>query len=312
MSTAPAREDRAAGDGRTGSTGSAVSTASPAGRPPRDLSERARFVRRETVRLIDVAKTGHYSSVFSAAEILAALYYRVMRLREGEPDWPERDRLVLSKGHVAVGVYPILADLGYFDPSLLDSYTRLGNPLGDHPNMREVPGIDFSSGSLGHGLSIGLGMALGARLQGFEKSRTFVLLGDGELNEGQNWEAAMAASHFRASRLIAIVDRNALSLDGPTEEVLALEPLAEKWRAFGWEVFGVDGHDADRVADVLDEAAASSSDKPRVVIARTVKGKGVSFMEDGREWHLGWLAPPDRDLVYEELAAAEALKGGRP
>ena len=136
-----------------------------------DLRERAAFIRAETVRLIDIAKTGHYTSVFSAAEILAALYYRVMRIRCGEPDWPERDRLVLSKGHVAVGVYPVLADLGFFDPALLDSYTRLGNPLGDHPDMRHVPGADFSSGSLGHGLSVALGMALAARVAGLPALR---------------------------------------------------------------------------------------------------------------------------------------------
>jgi len=162
-----------------------------------DLRERAAFIRAETVRLIDIAKTGHYTSVFSAAEILAALYYRVMRIRCGEPDWPERDRLVLSKGHVAVGVYPVLADLGFFDPALLDSYTRLGNPLGDHPDMRHVPGADFSSGSLGHGLSVALGMALAARVAGLPRVRVYALLGDGECNEGQIWEAAMAAAHHR-------------------------------------------------------------------------------------------------------------------
>ena len=170
----PDRRDGQAGHGPPG----------PGGRPARggvahdyDLHERAAFIRAEAVRLIDIAKTGHYTSVFSAAEILAALYYRVMRIRRGEPDWPERDRLVLSKGHVAVGVYPVLADLGFFDPALLDSYTRLGNPLGDHPDMRHVPGADFSSGSLGHGLSVALGMALAARVTGLPQVRVYALLG---------------------------------------------------------------------------------------------------------------------------------------
>lgn len=269
------------------------------------LAERAAFIRRETVRLIDIAKTGHYSSVFSAAEILAALYYQVMRLRQGEPEWPERDRLVLSKGHVAVGVYPVLADWGFISPEILDTYTRLGNPLGDHPDMRDVPGIDFSSGSLGHGLSVGLGMALAARLRGLTGVRVFVLLGDGELHEGQNWEAAMAAAHFRASNLCAIVDRNHYSLDGDTEQVLALEPLREKWKSFGWEVSEVDGHDAAAVAKSVSAAVAdaASPGAPQVVIADTVKGKGVRFMEEGRDWHLGWLAPADRDRVLRELSS---------
>jgi transketolase len=145
-----------------------------------DLRERAHFIRAEAVRLIDMAKTGHYTSVFSSAEILSVLYYRVMRLQRGEPAWPERDRLILCKGHVSVGVYPILADLGFFDKALLDGYTRLGNPLGDHPDMRWVPGVDFSSGSLGHGLSVGLGMALGLRLAERHEPTVFVLLGDSE------------------------------------------------------------------------------------------------------------------------------------
>lgn len=267
----------------------------------RDLRERAQFIRAEAVRLIDIAKTGHYTSVFSAAEILAALYYRVMRLRPGEPRWPERDRLVLSKGHVAVGVYPILADLGYFSPALLDTYTRLGNPLGDHPDMRRVPGADFSSGSLGHGLSVALGMALAARVTERLQVRVYALLGDGECDEGQIWEAAMAAAHHRAENLFAILDRNQMSLDGPTEEVMRLEPVADKWRAFGWAVREVDGHDPDAVAEVLLDPAFGADPRPHLVICHTVKGKGVSFMEGGREWHLGYLAPPDRDRVLSEI-----------
>jgi transketolase len=269
-----------------------------------DLRERAAFIRAETVRLIDIAKTGHYTSVFSAAEILAALYYRVMRIRRGEPDWPERDRLVLSKGHVAVGVYPVLADLGFFDPALLDTYTRLGNPLGDHPDMRHVPGADFSSGSLGHGLSVALGMALAARVTGLAQVRVYALLGDGECNEGQIWEAAMAAAHHRAGNLFGVLDRNRMSLDGPTEEVMSIEPLADKWRAFGWEVREADGHDPDAVAATLLDPEFAAAPRPHMLICHTVKGKGVSFMEGGREWHLGYLAPADRDRVLAELAKA--------
>jgi transketolase len=267
------------------------------------ISEKALFVREETVRLISIAKTGHYASTFSCAEILAALYYGVLRLRYGEPDWPDRDRLLLGKGHAAVGVYPLLADWGFLDPEVLNQYTRLGNPLGDHPDMRKVPGIDFSSGSLGHALSAGLGMAIAARMQKRD-FRTFVLLGDGELHEGQVWEAALCAAHQRLGNLIGIVDRNGYSLDGNVDEVIGLEPLTAKWRAFGWEVLQVDGHDPGALLTALrglrDDCARS---RPALVIANTVKGKGVSFMEAEAGWHLGYLAASDEDRALKELRA---------
>lgn len=265
------------------------------------LRERARFVRTETVRLIAIAKTGHYASTFSCAEVLSALYYSVMRLRRGEPDWAGRDRFHMGKGHAAVGVYPLLADWDFFDPALLDDYTRLGSPLGDHPDMTRVPGIDFSSGSLGHALSTGLGAALACRVTG-EPYHVFVLLGDGELHEGQIWEAAMSAGHQRVDNLIAIVDRNRYSLDGPVDEVVGLEPLADKWRAFGWQVHGVDGHDVAAVARLLHELKARPEGSgPAVVIADTVKGRGVKFMESEMGWHLGWLDDEDELDVYAEL-----------
>jgi transketolase len=266
------------------------------------ISERANFIRTETVRLISIAKTGHYASTFSCAEILATLYYGVMNLRRAAPDWPDRDRLLLGKGHAAVGVYPLLADWAFLDPEVLDHYTRLGNPLGDHPDMRQVPGIDFSSGSLGHALSAGLGMALAGRMQ--ERDfRVFVLLGDGELHEGQVWEAALAGAHHRAGNLIAIVDRNRYSLDGPVEDVIGLEPLVDKWRSFGWEVVEVDGHDPASLLSTLRSLrdTADAREKPALVIAHTVKGKGVSFMESEVGWHLGYLAPKDEERVLTEL-----------
>ena len=267
------------------------------------MEERARFIREETVRLVSIAKTGHYASTFSCAEILATLYYGVMRLRRGVPDWPERDRLVLGKGHAAAGLYPVLADCGFFPPALLDGYTRLGSPFGDHPDMRRVPGIDFSSGSLGHALSVGLGMALAGRLQG-RGFNVFALLGDGELHEGQVWEAAMAASHYRVARLIAIVDRNEHSLDGKVDDVLGVEPLLDKWHAFGWEAHEVDGHDVAALHDMLAGLIADTArERPAVVVARTVKGKGVSFMESQIGWHLGYLAPADEARVRAELRA---------
>jgi transketolase len=270
---------------------------------PEFIRERARFVREQTIRLISIAKTGHYASAFSAAEIIATLYYGVLRLRRGEPSWPERDRFLLGKGHAAVGVYPVLADLGFLDRAVLDEYTRLGNPLGDHPDMRRVPGIDFSSGSLGHALSAGLGMAIAARINAGDY-RVFVLLGDGELHEGQVWEAAMAAAHHRVGGLIAIVDRNGYSLDGAVEEVLGIEPLREKWEAFGWDTFEVDGHDPRQLLDLLRGLRDGERMRPALVVATTVKGKGVSFMEAEPGWHLGWLHPDDERAALEELRGA--------
>jgi transketolase len=267
------------------------------------IKERAHHVRLETVRLIEIAKTGHYASSFSAAEILATLYYGVMRLRRGQPDWPDRDRFLLGKGHAAVGLYPLLVDWGFFPKSVLDEYTRLGNPLGDHPDMRIVPGIDFTSGSLGHALSAGYGMALAGQLHG-KDFNVFVLLGDGELHEGQVWEAAMAAAHNSTSRLIAIVDRNGHSLDGEVDEVIGIEPLDERWRAFGWECREVDGHDVEALYSTLTDLARNETrNQPAVVIAKTKKGKGVEFMEKNFGWHIGYLTDEDRKRVLTELEA---------
>ncbi|NIH80273.1 transketolase [Amycolatopsis viridis] len=276
--------------------------------PQRDLadlidtiSERALFARLETVRLISIAKTGHYASGFSCAEILATLYYGVMRLRRGEPDWPERDRFLFGKGHAAATLYPLLADWGFFDPRELDEYTRLGNAFGDHPDMTRIPGIDFSSGSLGHALSTGTGIALGTRMRGYD-SNVFVLLGDGELHEGQIWEAALGAAHHQVSNLIAIVDRNDHSLDGRIDTVTGIEPLEDKWRAFGWQAHRVDGHDVAALLALLRSVVADTArTSPVVIIADTVKGKGISYMEAEFGWHLGWLAEQDERNAIEEL-----------
>jgi transketolase len=268
------------------------------------LKERALFVRLETVRLIGIAKVGHYASAFSAAEIFATLYYHTMRLRRGEPKWPDRDRFLMGKGHAAVGLFPILADWDFFPKSLLDGYTRLGNPLGDHPDMRKVPGIDFSSGSIGHALSGGLGMALGARLQRRDFN-AYALLGDGEMQEGQVWEAALSAAHHRARNLIAIVDRNGYQLDGRVDDIMGIEPLAAKWRAFGWEVHEVDGHDVVALATLLGKINADTGRQtPACIIARTIKGKGISYMETEPGWHLGYLAPEDEAAAIAELKAS--------
>jgi transketolase len=265
------------------------------------LHERARFAREETVRLIGIAKTGHYASAFSCAEILATLYYGVMRLQAGEPRWPERDRFLFGKGHAAIALYPFLADYGFFPVEVLDEYTRLGNPLGDHPDMRRVPGIDFSSGSLGHALSAGLGMALASRITAHDYN-VFVMLGDGELHEGQVWEAALSAAHHRVGNLIAIVDRNEYCLDGRVDDVIGIEPVLDKWRAFGWNALEVDGHSIPELLATLRSVAQEPSpEKPTVIIAHTVKGKGIPYMEAEFGWHLGYLAPDDEQRALEHL-----------
>lgn len=269
------------------------------------LREKARFIRLETIRLIEIAKVGHYSSVFSCAEIFAALYYGVMRLRHGEPRWAGRDRFLMGKGHAAVGLFPVLADHGFIARELLDGYTRLGSPLGDHPDMTKVPGIDFSSGSIGHALSNGAGIALGGRLRD-EDFNVFVMLGDGEMQEGQVWEAALFAAHHKLSRLIAIVDRNGYQLDGKVDDVIGIESLKDKWSAFGWRVHEVDGHDLGALTALLRRLKADTARSgPACVIAHTVKGKGVGFMETEPGWHLGYLAPADARAAMDEILARE-------
>lgn len=266
------------------------------------LADRAMFVRLETLRLIRICGAGHYSSTFSAAELFAALYYAHLRLDPSDAKWPDRDRFVLSKGHAAIGLYPILAHLGYFPPELLDNFTRLGSPFGDHPNMKHIPGIDFSSGSLGHGLSIALGMALSARTQKRD-FRVYCMLGDGELAEGQIWEAAMAAGHYKLQGLIAIVDRNQLCIDGRTEEVMSIEPIEERFRSFGWEAQRIDGHDFDAILAALGHLKPAGTGKPQVIIADTIKGRGVKRMELSLQWHVANLAGEDYADAEAEIRA---------
>lgn len=266
------------------------------------LEDRAKFIRKETVRLSRIAGAGHYSSTFSCAELLAVLYYRQMAIEPAQPDWPDRDRFVMSKGHAAIGLYPVLADLGFFDPSELDTYTRLGSSFGDHPDMKKVRGLDFSSGSLGHGLSVGVGLALSARMTGRDYM-TYVMLGDGELSEGQIWEAANSAGHFGLQNLVAIVDRNGLSIDGHTEEVMSVEPLDVRFASFGWEVQRIDGHDLDAIRQAFDGLRRGGQGKPQLIIADTIKGRGVERMEMSLDWHVGNLVGEDYDAVMAELDA---------
>ena len=264
------------------------------------LRDRAKFVRLETVRLTRIAGAGHYTGTFSAAELFAALYYAELHYRPEEPDWPDRDRFVLSKGHAAIGLYPVLADVGFFDRKLLDDYTRLDSAFGDHPDMRKIPGVDFSSGSLGHGLSVAVGMALGARIHR-RAFRVYCLTGDGELDEGQVWEAAMAASQFQLGSLVAIIDRNHLSIDGNTEHIMRLEPLGARFESFGWRVHRIDGHDLDAILDVFNVLDTDPVAPPQLIIADTVKGRGVRRMEGDTQWHVGNLQGEDYDDVIAEI-----------
>lgn len=249
------------------------------------LEEKAYELRLLTLETVIWAGSGHIGGALSAMDILTILYHKYLKHDPKRPDWPERDRFICSKGHIGVGLAPVLADRGYFEKLLLKEYNHTGSPLGMHLDSSKVPGVEASTGSLGHGLAIGLGMAMGARLRK-ESWRTFVLLGDGECDEGAVWEAAMAAAHFTATNLIAIVDRNSCMIDGPTEDVMRLEPLADKWRSFGWQVAEVNGHDLDDLAKGI-EKGISSQDKPVVVIADTVKGEGIDFIADDYRWHYG-------------------------
>jgi transketolase len=246
------------------------------------LEGEARRVRRNVWRALRAGGSGHAGGSCSAADILAALYFHRLHVRPGEPDWPERDRFVLSKGHANAALGAVLAQAGFIDDAVLDRFYGLESPFGMHPDIK-VPGVEMCTGALGHGLAVAMGMALGARIQK-QAFHTFVMLGDGELHEGSNWEAAMAASHYRLANLTAIVDHNKISQSGPVAEIVAIDPLADKWRAFGWEVREIDGHDMTDVVDTLD-ALPLNPDRPTAIIAHTIKGKGVSFAENTYLWH---------------------------
>jgi transketolase len=268
-----------------------------------ELREKARLIRRETVRLTDICGSGHYGSAFSMAELVAVLYYQLLHIDPERPRWEDRDRFTMGKGHAAIGLFPVLADLGFFPAEWLDSYSRIGSNLGDHPEMKKTPGIDFSSGSIGHNLSVSVGMALGARLKK-SSARVVCLMGDGEQNEGQVWEAAMSAAHWKLDNLVGIVDINGAGSDGVAQETMRSEPLAAKWEAFGWNVITLtDGHDLDAVSDGLNRALNTPDGKPTCVLAYTVAGKGVSFMENTWQWHLGFLGPADLERAYAEIDA---------
>lgn len=248
-----------------------------------DLNDVARHLRRSIVHMIGKAGSGHPGGSLSAVEIITYLFFKEMNIDPGHPNMPDRDRFVLSKGHAAPVLYAALNKRGYFPDEWLDGLRQVNAPLQGHPDMRKVPGVDISTGSLGTGFSAAVGMALAARLDQSDRY-TYVLLGDGESQEGQIWEAAMAGSQFKLDHLIAFLDNNGLQIDGRCADVMATEPLDEKFAAFGWHVQVVDGHDFHAIHDAVQKAKKSTG-KPQMIICRTIKGRGVSFMEDQCGWH---------------------------
>lgn len=251
------------------------------------LTKIAREIRRGVIQTTYWAGGGHVGGGLSQVEILVALYFHFMKVDPENPQWEERDRLVLSKGHGGVGLAPVLAEKGFFSKELLKTFNHTGSPFGMHLDRLKVKGLDASTGSLGHGLPIAVGLALGARLKG-KDWRTYCIMGDGELAEGSIWEGAMAAAHYKLDNLIGFIDRNMHCIDGCTEEVMTLEPIAAKWSAFGWEVLECNGHDFNELAEAIEKAKAVKG-KPTVIICHTIKGKGVDYMEDKPEWHYGGL-----------------------
>lgn len=247
-----------------------------------EMKKVATSIRRNIVSMIANANSGHPGGSLSATDILTVLYFGVMRHNPQEPEWPDRDRFVLSKGHVAPGLYSVLAECGYFPVEELMTFRKIDSRLQGHAH-HTVTGVEMSAGSLGQGLSFSVGCALTGKLNN-QDFRVYTLLGDGECDEGQVWEAAMAAPHFKLDNLCAIVDRNRMQIDGETSDIMELEPFADKWRAFGWNVIEVDGHDYTQLLDAFKKAAETKK-QPTVLIARTIKGKGVSFMENVVDFH---------------------------
>lgn len=246
------------------------------------LKKQAEQIRRDIIEMVSEAGSGHPGGALSAVEMVTALYFHVMNVRPKEPDWEARDRFILSKGHACPVLYAALARRGYFSENHLSTLRKYQSILQGHPDMRKTPGVDMTAGSLGNGLSIGTGMALSAKMN-HQDYRTYVLLGDGEIQEGMVWEAAMAAGHHRLDNLVAMVDCNGLQINGWVNDIMSLEPLADKWNAFGWGVIEVWGHDFTELLNAFHRAKVMQ--RPAVILAHTVKGKGVSFMEDNKDWH---------------------------
>ncbi len=267
------------------------------------VEQKAKMLRKTILEMIHAAKSGHPGGSLSLADIFSALYYSEMNVDADNPEMPDRDRLVLSKGHACPVMYSVLAMKGFFPWETIYTLRKMGSILQGHPDMRKVPGVDMTTGSLGQGLSVAAGMAFAQKARGYD-AYTYAVLGDGELNEGQIWEAAMLARKYNLSNLIAIVDCNGLQLDGTCDEIMPMDSLLDKWSAFGWKVLETDGHDVEEILKTF-EVAKKDEGKPVCILAKTVKGKGVSFMENKLEWHGN--APDDAQFAkaIEELGEVE-------
>ncbi len=261
----------------------------------RKLKETARLMRINILKMLHAAKSGHTGGSLSATDIITALYFHVLRHKPENPGWHERDRFVLSKGHAAPALYAALAMCGYFDQQELCTLRKMNSCLQGHPSARITRGVDATSGSLGQGLSVANGIALGLRLDGVA-AQVYVMMGDGEQQEGQIWEAAMTAAHYKLGKITAIIDNNGLQIDGFVKDVKGIEPLADKWRAFGWDVSVIDGHDFSQIIPALTKVREkSATDRPSAIIAKTVKGKGGSLFENKAKYH--GVPPSDEELA---------------
>ena len=267
----------------------------------RDPKTLAWLIRRNGLEMTHLSRGSHLGSILSVAEIIAVLYACVLKVDPARPDWPDRDRMILSKGHAGAAIYSALAERGFFPVEELKNHYANGSHLSGHVSHKGVPGVEISTGSLGHGLGIGAGLALGAKMDG-ASWRTYVVLGDGECDEGSVWEAALQAAQFRLDRLIAIVDYNHMQSLDFVDKTLALEPFEEKWRSFGWHAESVDGHDTEALETALKWAQANAgSGKPSVILAHTIKGRGVSFMENQILWHYRTPQGEEYEAALKEL-----------
>ena len=260
------------------------------------LREKARRIRCDALWMAHLSNTGHVGGSLSCADIVATLYFGIMRLRPEDPHWPDRDRFIMSKGHCCSAWYSALAERGYFPREELPTYRKIGSRLQGHPELGKTPGVEMTAGSLGHGLSAGIGMALGGKLDK-KDYRVFVLIGDGEIQEGLNWEAIMSAPNFHLDNFVAILDRNGHQSGGAVDRIMPLGDMADKWRSFGWDVLEIDGHDIPSLVDAFSRAPRKLG-VPTFVLCNTVKGKGVSFMENDNLWHG---KAPDRDQLERAL-----------
>lgn len=267
------------------------------------LKEIATQIRKDIIEAVHAAGSGHPGGSLSAADILAVLYFHKMKIDPKNPKWEERDKFVLSKGHAAPVLYAALAEKGYFPKEELLKLRHTGAMLQGHPEMKGIPGVEMSTGSLGQGFSAAIGMALAARLDK-KSNRIYTLLGDGEVQEGIVWEAAMAASHYKLDNLTAILDFNGLQIDGHNDEVMSIHPIHEKWESFGWHVLTIDGHNMEEIIDAL-EKAETIKQKPTMIIAKTIKGKGVSFMENQVGWHGNAPKKEEAQQALKELGGAK-------